>query len=300
MTGHITASLVLGGKAVNNIKVPIYGKVSDSIKQLRESAMIHLNAHLAATEASTAEEVDLLEETVSDEDEKLPWRAARSPSARAAAGGPRHGLKPLIELLLGVPGVLLVACKDEGPGRGGQQGCLQGPVGYYVGQVLAAQPHGKGCLYTAKGGSKRYDGAWRRGRRQGQGTEWYPSGEVFMGAWRANFRHGQGRMRYLDGSYFDGAWLAGERQGQGHMRTANGDVFIGFFVDGRRTGPGTLLMPGRGLKYTAEWAANRTLCGMLEHMSPADVLEAGDVVDGQSLAAGRRLELPCLMLKQPS
>ncbi|KAK9819370.1 hypothetical protein WJX81_007754 [Elliptochloris bilobata] len=297
MTGHITASLVLGGKAVNNIKVPIYGKVSDSIKQLRESAMIHLNAHLAATEASTAEEVDLLEETVSDEDENLALAHALAPphaAARLARPQPttrplslRHQLKPLTAPLLG-------------PGRGGQQGCLQGPVGYYVGQVLAAQPHGKGCLYTAKGGSKRYDGAWRRGRRQGQGTEWYPSGEVFMGAWRANFRHGQGRMRYLDGSYFDGAWLAGERQGQGHMRTANGDVFIGFFVDGRRTGPGTLLMPGRGLKYTAEWAANRTLCGMLEHMSPADVLEAGDVVDGQSLAAGRRLELPCLMLKQPS
>ena len=28
----------------------------------------------------------------------------------------------------------------------------------------------------------RYEGAWRRGRRQGQGTEWYPSGEEYTGA----------------------------------------------------------------------------------------------------------------------
>ena len=33
-----------------------------------------------------------------------------------------------------------------------------------------------------QGGRKRYEGAWRRGRRQGQGTEWYPSGEQYSGA----------------------------------------------------------------------------------------------------------------------
>lgn len=33
-----------------------------------------------------------------------------------------------------------------------------------------------------QGGRKRYEGAWRRGRRQGQGSEWYASGEQYSGA----------------------------------------------------------------------------------------------------------------------
>lgn len=43
--------------------------------------------------------------------------------------------------------------KSAGPGRGGLQGCLQGPAGYYMGQVLAAQPHGHGCLFAAEVGA---------------------------------------------------------------------------------------------------------------------------------------------------
>lgn len=36
--------------------------------------------------------------------------------------------------------------------------------------------------FPMQGGRKRYEGAWRRGRRQGQGTQWYLSGEVYSGA----------------------------------------------------------------------------------------------------------------------
>jgi len=45
-------------------------------------------------------------------------------------------------------------------------------------------PHAReaGAARGAQGGAKRYEGAWRQGRRHGQGTEWYPSGEVYSGA----------------------------------------------------------------------------------------------------------------------
>ena len=63
---------------------------------------------------------------------------------------PRRSHVPTLKQPCAWTFLLSWACNPAGPGRGGSQGRLQGPAGYYVGQVLAAQPHGHGCLFTAE------------------------------------------------------------------------------------------------------------------------------------------------------
>jgi len=65
-------------------------------------------------------------------------------------------------------------------------------------------------------GSNKYVGEWRNGKRDGEGTMWYPIGHQYAGEWRDNRRNGQGTMSYPDGRKYVGGveeWKA-ERAGK--------------------------------------------------------------------------------------
>ena len=80
-------------------------------------------------------------------------------------------------------------CSPQRPLRSSASALCQPPHGEAAShcklcQPLRPPPHAReaGAARGAQGGAKRYEGAWRQGRRHGQGTEWYPSGEVYSGA----------------------------------------------------------------------------------------------------------------------
>ncbi|GLC46295.1 hypothetical protein PLESTB_000996000 [Pleodorina starrii] len=202
-----------------------------------------------------------------------------------------------------------------GPGRAGKQGTLLGVSGgRYEGEVLAGRPHGRGQYFVQKEGSSskewilQYDGDWIQGRREGYGTRYYPTGEVYSGDWVANIRHGTGRYEYANGDMYVGQWADDKRNGAGTLYMASGDIFIGNFMADRREGMGTLYMMARQKKYLAEYVRDSPRCGTVLEIDDSDLAPLRGHL--ASMAAARKLDaaaageaiarLPPLQLLQPS
>ena len=115
-----------------------------------------------------------------------------------------------------------------------------------------------------------------KGVREGSGTLYYPSGEVYSGdiavgvqtslecyhlsvclqlhtislkmihakmpagQWHLNKRHGLGAMTYKSGDKYEGHWHLDMRHGQAQYVTQAGDVFDGMYKNDVRDGPGTV------------------------------------------------------------
>ncbi|WIA29326.1 hypothetical protein OEZ86_011831 [Tetradesmus obliquus] len=185
----------------------------------------------------------------------------------------------------------------------------------YKGQVLAGRPHGKGQYWAPAvrpGGAVRlvYEGDFCKGVREGQGTAYEHSGEVYTGAWQQNKRTGPGRLAYKDGSIYDGMWHADRRHGVGTFYHTSGDIFVGTFVDGKRHGLGTTYMPSRGKKYVAEYVNDCPSCGSFFDLGDDDVEPPPSQQLRGTIAAGTLRQhlasqqppsqLPVLQLSQPS
>jgi hypothetical protein len=67
---------------------------------------------------------------------------------------------------------------------------------------------GDNCFDLAQDGT--YEGAMRRGQREGRGKLVGLGGNVYEGEWQKNSKWGQGTMRYADGSEYSGTWRDGE------------------------------------------------------------------------------------------
>ncbi len=109
------------------------------------------------------------------------------------------------------------------------------------------QPDGIGTMWFADGG--RYEGAWVKNQRTGQGTLFYPpstSPEAplkYTGEFKDGAPSGQGTMVRVSGASYTGGWVNGRRSGRGRLVFTDGGIFEGDFVDDRRNGQGVLTFP---------------------------------------------------------
>jgi len=87
----------------------------------------------------------------------------------------------------------------------------------YVGQWLNGMKHGQGRAVLSRGlfdilkgdGKETYNGEWRRNKRNGFGTNYWPSGDKYVGYWFEDNGHGEGIKTYTDGSTEEGVWEHG-------------------------------------------------------------------------------------------
>lgn len=116
-----------------------------------------------------------------------------------------------------------------------------------------------------------YEGEFKEGQRQGQGTYHYINGDVYRGEWANGLPQGQG-IRYLkDGSAIGGQWAKGRlvdqsinvakkseclkgncQNGYGELRDAKDRLYKGEFKDGRREGKGVMVFEN-GDRYEGIW-----------------------------------------------
>jgi hypothetical protein len=126
-----------------------------------------------------------------------------------------------------------------------------GAAEVYEGAFKSNARHGAGrCVYAD---GSVYDGEWRAGRRNGQGT--YTDAvkqEVYKGKWVGGVRCGRGSCAYAAGHKYEGHWLQGRRHGLGCMRYASGDVYEGEWQQGHRGGEGVLTQAS-GLVLKGAW-----------------------------------------------
>lgn len=62
-------------------------------------------------------------------------------------------------------------------------------------------------------GPVKYQGGFQNNRRHGEGTCWYPSGEIYTGEWLNGKKHNKGTIIEPSGNKFVGTWEKGKRRG---------------------------------------------------------------------------------------
>ena len=77
-----------------------------------------------------------------------------------------------------------------------------------------------------------YEGEWKDGQPNGQGTYTSTSGDTYVGEWKDGKKNGQGTMTWANGNTYVGEWKDNEKHGQGTMTYANGKKEVGEFKDG--------------------------------------------------------------------
>ena len=74
-----------------------------------------------------------------------------------------------------------------------------------------------------------YYGDVENGKRHGQGTYTWTTGDKFKGKWEAGIRNGVGFLKYTKGTKYEGQWKNDEPEGRGIITWSHGIHFKGIF-----------------------------------------------------------------------
>lgn len=140
----------------------------------------------------------------------------------------------------------------DGKGRIDGRGLMVWPNGdRYDGQWKKGLMEGEGTYTYAQAGYS-YTGHWVKGNIKGHGTFRFNNGNVMEGDWTA-MGTGTGYLLFPDGTRYDGPFVNGAPQGQGIKVWTNGNRYEGMFIQGHLSGQGTMQFSD-GYKYTGNWA----------------------------------------------
>lgn len=84
--------------------------------------------------------------------------------------------------------------------------------------------------------NEKYEGDWKNGLMEGQGTFSYADGMIYQGAFKNNIREGYGTMSWPNGNMYVGQWAMGAQEGRGQLIDNQGQVQDGFFKNGKYIG----------------------------------------------------------------
>lgn len=83
----------------------------------------------------------------------------------------------------------------------------------YVGGFAGGEKDGRGRFlwYAGRNAGGKYEGEYKKGKRDGTGTETYPDGRVYLGEFKAGKKHGKGIVSECDGLNFRVEFDMGQR-----------------------------------------------------------------------------------------
>jgi len=96
------------------------------------------------------------------------------------------------------------------------------------------------------GGSGRpgtYDGQFKGGLRDGEGTYSFSDGRRYVGQFMQGDMHGHGSMAFTDGAEYQGGFQRGQKHGMGSFRWADGRKYVGIWRMGHTDGKGVVVEP---------------------------------------------------------
>ena len=100
-----------------------------------------------------------------------------------------------------------------------------------------------------------YDGFFKDGLRDGQGTMTYPeAGTKYEGLWKNNLKDGIGKMTFGTEGEYTGHFTAGQRCGEGvykYLKTK--DLYSGNWKNGLKHGKGTFIFWDTKQKIVGDW-----------------------------------------------
>ncbi len=89
-----------------------------------------------------------------------------------------------------------------------------------------------------------YEGNFKDGKKDGDGTMKYANGDFYSGKWQNDKKHGIGKFIWKNGNSHDGEWKDDKLHGQGTYYFSDGYKYIGEFKDGN--------FNGFGIQYDSE------------------------------------------------
>jgi uncharacterized caspase-like protein len=161
--------------------------------------------------------------------------ASVPPTATAAAPPKAPDTQPGREV---APGVREIAFADGAIYRGAMRGSTY---------------HGKGEFVSK---SFKYEGEFKDGLKQGQGTYVWQNGDRYEGTFVADRADGHGKYHFANGDTYEGEVKSGEIVGRGTYVARNGDVFDGSFRSGKPHGIGVYRFAS-GDRYEGEMDEGR-------------------------------------------
>lgn len=99
-----------------------------------------------------------------------------------------------------------------------QQALLNLENGQYAGDTVDNKPNGDGIMQYHNRGAY-YEGEWKNGKREGEGSLLIPGEEYYEGEWENDKRHGNGTMNWIKKEViYQGEWKNDKRHGRGKMQ----------------------------------------------------------------------------------
>ena len=124
----------------------------------------------------------------------------------------------------------------------------------------------KKVAYVSGNEEGTYEGEWKDGQPNGQGTWTSPKGANYVGEWKDGKEHGQGTYTSTSGNTYVGEWKDGKKNGQGTMTLS-------------------------WMKYVGEWKDDEN---MVKAQKPATILESM-LVNGRTMNNMVKVHKPTLM-----
>ncbi len=119
------------------------------------------------------------------------------------------------------------------------------------------------CTGVEKQGEHKYEGEFKNGKFDGQGTLFWITGGKYTGEWKGGLQEGYGIYTSSDGKYsFNGEWEKGKRV-MGITKYSDGKIVSEIYVDDKKVnwsfkknisdGETTYIYPNSGNKYVGDF-----------------------------------------------
>jgi len=118
------------------------------------------------------------------------------------------------------------------------------PCGYGTMKYNYSLPGSNGSEFE----EATYEGRWKAGKREGEGTITWVDGSKFTGIWKNDMRH-KGEMRFQNGSVYQGSFLNDKMEGPGRLLQASGIIFETTFKEGYCGSVGKLMYVSGDMYY---------------------------------------------------
>ena len=132
--------------------------------------------------------------------------------------------------------------------------------------------------------SFRYNGEFKRGRKQGRGVYEWANGDKFDGDFAEDRPSGRGVWQFASGDRYEGEIVNGAIVGKGIFVSRNGDKILGSFIDGKANGRVTYVF-ANGDKYEGDMAQGR-IAGKGVYVSKNGDRTEATFVDGNANGKG--------------
>ena len=109
--------------------------------------------------------------------------------------------------------------------------------------------------FTGVGKLLQYEGDFIQGKRTGFGIE-IKNNHRYEGDWLNDMLDGNGTYFWPEGNIYTGSWIENDRRGYGTFSWSKGDKYEGYFANHKRFGHGIYTWPD-GRKYVGNWDLTR-------------------------------------------